>query len=305
MIRGVPVEITDSKKILLIINPIAGKLSTKANRFHVANLFIQNGYQVNLKTTKAKGHATELVLEHALHHDIVVCCGGDGTLNEVISGVMQLGVEIPVGYIPAGTTNDFATSLNLSSRIETAAQAIMQENTKTLDIGCFNGSRYFSYIASFGAFTGSSYSTPQSYKNVIGHMAYILEGVKDIPSIHPYHVKVEANGEIYEDEYIFGAVSNSTSIGGIVKLDALQVDLNDGLLELILVKKPKTPMDLHKIILFLTKKEPNNEMIAFIKTAEATFTMEEATPWTIDGEYEPGGNKVTIKIIPNAIKLLV
>lgn len=305
MIRGVPVLNSDSKKVLLIINPIAGKLSTKASRFQVANLFIQNGFQVDLKTTKAKGHATELVLEHALNHDIIVCCGGDGTLNEVISGIMQLGTPIPVGYIPSGTTNDFATSLNLSSRIETAAQAIMKGNAKTLDIGCFNGSRYFNYIASFGAFTGSSYSTPQSYKNVIGHLAYILEGVKDIPSIHPYHVKVEANGEIYEDDYIFGAVSNSTSIGGIVKLDPSQVDLNDGLLELILVKKPKTPLDLHKIILFLTKKEPKNEMIVFLKTTEATFTMEDPTPWTIDGEYEPGGSSVTIKIIPNAITLMV
>lgn len=298
-------QISDRKKILLIINPIAGKLSTKSSRFQMANLFIQNGYQVDLKTTKAKGHATELVLEHGLQNDIVVCCGGDGTLNEVISGVMRLGVAIPVGYIPAGTTNDFATSLNLSNRTDMAVQAIMMEQKKTLDIGCFNETRYFNYIASFGAFTGSSYSTPQSYKNIIGHLAYILEGVKDIPSIHPYHVKVEANGVCYEDDYIFGAVSNSTSIGGIVKLDAMQVDLNDGLLELILIKRPKTPMDLHKIILFLSKKEYNNEMIVFLKTSEATFTMKEPTSWTIDGEYEPGGTSAKIRIIPSAIALLV
>ena len=293
----------DKKRILLIINPIAGKLSTKASRFRMAELFRKNGYQVDMKSTKAKGHATQLVLEHALDNDIIVCCGGDGTLNEVISGVMQLGVQIPVGYIPAGTTNDFATSLNLSSQIEVAAQTIMAGHKKTLDIGSFNDKRYFNYIASFGAFTGTSYSTPQSSKNMIGHLAYVLEGVKDIPSIHPYHVRVEANGEVYEDDYVFGAVSNSTSIGGIVKLDADQVDLNDGLLELILVKNPKTPLDLHKIILFLSKKENNNDTIVFLKTAEATFTMQEPISWTIDGEYEPGGTSIKIKNIPNAITI--
>ncbi len=297
--------ITDSKKILLIINPIAGKLTTKASRFQMAELFRNNGYQVDLQTTKAKGHATELVLEHGLNNDMVVCCGGDGTLNEVISGIMQLGVKLPVGYIPAGTTNDFATSLNLSKRIEKAAQDIINGQERTLDIGCFNGRRYFNYIASFGAFTGSSYSTPQSYKNIIGHLAYILEGVKDIPNIHPQHVKVEVNNEIYEDDYIFGAVSNSTSIGGIVKLDGSTVDLNDGLLELILVKSPKTAMDLHKIILFLSKKDYNNEMITFLKTQEATFYMDEPTSWTVDGEYEPGGMIAKINIIPNAITLVV
>ena len=224
-------------------------------------------------------------------------------MNEVISGVMQLRVQIPVGYIPAGTTNDFATSLNLSSQIEVAAQTIMAGHKKTLDIGSFNDKRYFNYIASFGAFTGTSYSTPQSSKNMIGHLAYVLEGVKDIPSIHPYHVRVEANGEVYEDDYVFGAVSNSTSIGGIVKLDADQVDLNDGLLELILVKNPKTPLDLHKIILFLSKKENNNDTIVFLKTAEATFTMQEPISWTIDGEYEPGGTSIKIKNIPNAITI--
>lgn len=301
--KEVPMLMKDKKKILLIINPIAGKMSTKASRFRMAELFRKNGYQVNMKSTEAKGHATQLVLDHALENDIIACCGGDGTLNEVISGVMQLGVQIPVGYIPAGTTNDFATSLNLSSRIDVAAETIMAGQKKNIDIGCFNDKRYFNYIASFGAFTGSSYSTPQSSKNIIGHLAYVLEGVKDIPSIHPYHVRVEANGEVYEDDYIFGAVSNSTSIGGIVKLDADQVDLNDGLLELILVKSPKTPLDLHKIILFLSKKESDNEMIVFLKTTEATFTMKEHTSWTIDGEYEPGGTSTKIKIVPDAITI--
>lgn len=294
----------ETKKILLIINPTAGTFYTKSNRLHIVELFQKNGYQVNHQATESKGHATELVLRYGLDNDIIVCCGGDGTLNEVISGVMQLEKKVLIGYIPAGTTNDFASSLHLSKRIEIAAKAIVAGNIRTLDIGNFNSKRYFSYIASFGAFTESSYTTPQSYKNVIGHLAYVLEGVKDIANIRPYHVKVEVNGEIYEDEYIFGAVSNSTSIGGIVKLNANQVDLNDGLFEIILVKNPKTALDFHKILLFLSKKK-DNEMIQFIKTSEATFYMDEPVSWSIDGEYEAGGNKVLIKNVPNAIKLLV
>ncbi|HHU72682.1 MAG TPA: diacylglycerol kinase family lipid kinase [Clostridiales bacterium] len=294
----------DKNKVLLIINPIAGRLNTKASRYQVAKIFRQRGYKVDLQITEAKGHATQIVLDKAKNNDMVVCCGGDGTLNEVISGIMQLDVKLPVGYVPAGSTNDFATSLNIPNKMEDAVEGILSGRTRILDVGCFNNRRYFNYIASFGAFTGTSYSTPQSNKNIIGHLAYVLEGVKDIPNIHPYRVRVKANGEIYEDDYIFVAVSNSTSIGGIVKLDTEVVDLNDGLIELILVKNPKTPMDISKIIVALTKKDYNNEMIAFIKTSEVQFKMKEPVSWTVDGEYEEGGREAVIQIIPNAITLL-
>ena len=175
--------------------------------------------------TKAKGHATNLVLEYGNNFDIIVCSGGDGTLNEVKSGIIKLGKEIILGYITYGTTNDYASSLNISDRMETAAMTIINGQVRTVDIGLFDDKRYFSYIASFGAFTGTSYSTPQSYKNIIGHLAYVLEGMKDIPNIRPYHVKVEAGGQVYEGDYIFGAVSNSLSIGGLLKLDTNRVDL--------------------------------------------------------------------------------
>jgi diacylglycerol kinase (ATP) len=292
------------KKLLLIVNPIAGRLAAKPSTSQLVHLFCEKGYEVTFLETQSKGHATSIVLEYGADHDLVVCCGGDGTLNEVISGVMKLKRRLPVGYIPAGTTNDFANSLNLSYDLEAAAQAIVRGNTRTLDIGAFNGSRYFNYVASFGAFTGTSYSTPQSYKNAIGHFAYILEGMKDLPNIRPYHVRVEANGEVYEDDYIFGAVCNSTSIGGIVKLDSDQVDMNDGLFELLLVKNPKRAIDLHKIWLLLLKKEYNNEMIVFLKAKEANFTMEEPVSWSIDGEYEAGSSKINIRIVPDAVTML-
>jgi YegS/Rv2252/BmrU family lipid kinase len=296
----------DNNKMLFIVNPIAGRIhNTKKKLQGVIKLFKDYGYHVTVKKTTSKGHATALVLEHGNNHDIIICNGGDGTLNEVISGVMRLGRNITIGYIPSGTTNDFASSLNLSDKAETAAKTILCGQPRTLDIGLFGDSRYFSYIASFGAFTGSSYSTPQSYKNLIGHLAYVLDGMKGIPSIRPHHVRVEADGQTYEDDYIFGAVSNSISIGGLLKLDSNKVDLNDGLFEIILVKNPKTPLELSRMLLSISKREYTDKSIQIIKAPEATFYMEEIIPWSIDGEYEAGTNKVKIQNITNAIRIMV
>ena len=292
-------------KMLFIVNPIAGRFHTKNNLQRVIDLFKSHGYNVNMKRTASKGHATELVLKHGSNSDIIVCNGGDGTLNEVVSGVMRLDKRVTIGYIPSGTTNDFASSLNLSDKTEIAAMAIIKGSPRTVDIGLFGENRYFSYIASFGAFTGSSYSTPQSYKNLIGHLAYVLDGMKDIPNIRPHHVRVEADGQTYEGDYIFGAVSNSISIGGLLKLDSSQVDLNDGLFEIILIKNPKTPLELSRMLLSISKKEYNDKLIQLIKAPEATFYMEEAIPWSIDGEFEAGAKKVKIQNITNAINIMV
>ncbi len=296
---------SEGKKVLLIINPIAGKTSGKSSLYRAVDLFGDHGYEVTLQKTAAKGHATSIVMEQGPENDIVVCCGGDGTLNEVVSGMMKMGLKLPLGYIPAGTTNDFASSLKLSYNVNTAVKAIINGRRRPLDIGLFNGNRYFSYIASFGAFTTSSYSTPQSVKNTLGHLAYILEGVKDIPNIKPYHIKLKVGDQLYEDDYIFGAVSNSISIGGMVKLDSKLVDLNDGLFEIILVKNPKTPLDISRIIRAITRKDYSDRMIDFIKASEATFYMEKQLPWSIDGEYDAGGNEVSISNIRGAITLLV
>ena len=296
---------SEGKKILLIVNPIAGKTHSKSDVYRAVDIFTNNGYEVTLQKTEAKGHATNIVMEQGLENDIVVCCGGDGTLNEVVSGMMRLGAELPLGYIPAGTTNDFASSLKLSYNVNNAAKAIMNGRRRPLDIGLFNGSRYFSYIASFGAFTGSSYTTPQSYKNTIGHFAYVLEGVKDLPNIRPYHIRLEVAGRTYEDDYIFGAVSNSISIGGMVKLDSNLVDLNDGLFEIILIKNPRTPLDISRIIRAITKRDYSDKMLEFIKAPEATFYMEKKLPWSIDGEYDAGGKEIRINNIHGAITLLI
>jgi YegS/Rv2252/BmrU family lipid kinase len=296
---------TNNSKMLFIINPVAGRTHSKNNLQHIIELFKSHGYHVSVKKTSYRGHATELVMKHGENHDIIICNGGDGTLNEVISGVMRLGKTINIGYIPSGTTNDFASSLNLSDKIETAAMTILSGKPRKVDIGLFGDNRYFSYIASFGAFTGSSYSTPQSYKNLIGHLAYVLDGMRDIPNIRPHHVRIEANGNTYEGDYLFGAVSNSISIGGLLKLDTNQVDLNDGLFEIILIKNPKTPLDLSRMLLSISKKEYSDKSIQFIKAQEAVFYMDEVIPWSIDGEFEAGMNIVRIQNITNAISIMV
>jgi len=291
--------------MLFIINPVAGRTHPKNCFNNVMELFRSHGYNLTVKKTAARGHATELVLKYGKNYDMIVCSGGDGTLNEVISGVMRLDKKVTIGYIPSGTTNDFASSLNLPDKIETAAMTILNGQPRTVDIGLFGDNRYFSYIASFGAFTGSSYSTPQSYKNLIGHLAYILEGMKDIPNIRPHHVRVEAEGQVYEGDYLFGAVSNSISIGGLLKLDSNKVDLNDGLFEIILIQNPKTLLELSRILLSISKREYNDKLIQFIKAPEATFYMEDPIPWAIDGEYAEGDKKITIKNIANAITIMV
>ena len=296
----------DDSKMLFIVNPIAGRIhNSKNNLQRVIEMFNDYGYRVTMKKTDSKGHATELILKHGKNYDLIVCNGGDGTLNEVISGVMRLERKITLGYIPSGTTNDFATSLNLSDKIETAAKTIIFGQPRTIDIGLFGDKRYFSYIASFGAFTGSSYSTPQSYKNLLGHLAYVLDGMKGIPSIRPHRVRVELDGETYEDDYLFGAVSNSISIGGLLKLDSSEVDLNDGLFEIILVKNPKTPLELSRMLISISKREYKDKSIQLIKAAEVTFYMDEVIPGSIDGEYEAGANKIKIKNINNAISIIV
>ncbi|MBQ3062096.1 MAG: YegS/Rv2252/BmrU family lipid kinase, partial [Clostridia bacterium] len=205
----------ESRKLLLIINPVSGRLKIGASLLDILKVFSDAGYIVTVQTTRAKGDATRLVRELGPGHDLVVLSGGDGTLNEGVEGLMEGGLDIPVGYIPCGTTNDFAASLGIErENLRQAAENIVNGKVNIIDVGLFGRNRYFSYIASFGAFTGTSYSVPQTTKNVLGHLAYVLEGVKEVPNIRPINATVSINGEIIEeDSFIFGSVSNATSIG--------------------------------------------------------------------------------------------
>lgn len=288
--------------ILLIVNPVAGKLRARTALMDVVEVFSAAGLDVNVKLTQARGDARSFA--RAAKRDVydrIVCVGGDGTLNETITGAMESGENIALGYVPLGSTNDFAASLGLSKDVGAAAQAALSGEPHLLDVGDFGGLRNFAYIASFGAFTSTSYSTPQYIKNTFGHLAYLLEGVKDIVNIKAYHMSVEADGQRCEGDYIFGAVANSTSIGGIVKLNSAIVDMSDGLFEMCLMKKPMNPNELTMVLTSIMNSDYENRMFDFIHASEIKFTADEPIAWSLDGEEAMGGNEIVIRNVHNAI----
>ena len=291
------------KRLLLIMNPYAGQKSGKKHLADILESFCKAAFVPTVFMTTGTGNGYMLAKAHTAAADVVVCVGGDGTFNEVVSGVIDSGVDVPIGYIPCGSTNDFASGLKLSKTPLRAAQDILDGTPKTYDIGLFGG-RYFSYVASFGAFTRASYATPQNLKNALGHLAYILEGIKDLPNIRPVHMRIETADTVFEDDYIFGAISNSTSLGGILTIDPDTVDMNDGLFELLLIKYPKTATELNECIRCLQEKNYHSSMLTFHSTNRLNITADKTIDWTLDGEHEPGHEQITVENRHNAFRLI-
>ena len=233
----------------------------------------------------------------------MVCLGGDGTFNEVVSGLLDGGHTTPMGYIPCGSTNDFASSLGLKKTIPAATRAILDGEEHLYDVGMFE-ERHFSYVASFGAFTQASYATSQSIKNALGHLAYVLEGIKEVTKIRSHHVKFEVDDKVIEGDYLFGAISNSTSVGGVLTLDPAMVDMNDGLLELLLVKKPRNPVELTACVTALLKKNYDSPMLEFCSGSRFKITAEPEMDWTLDGEWGKGQEEIVVQNLPSAIRLV-
>ncbi len=271
------------RKMLFILNPMAGQ--RRANRYlpDIIGLYNRSGYQVTVHVTSARGDATRIVKKMADNMDIVVCCGGDGTFNEVMSGMLQKGLKIPIGYIPAGSTNDFAASLKLPTNIMAAARRVVEGTPRKLDVGSF-GDRYFSYIASFGAFTRASYATPQSIKNALGHMAYLLEGIQELSQIRKIHAKLRLDGVPYSDDFLFGSISNSTSVAGILTLDPRQVDMCDGKFEVLLVRAPRDLAEIRECVLALQTQKYNCSAITFQTASHVQIESCQELTWTLDGE---------------------
>ena len=294
------------QRVLLMVNPMAGRQKIRNELIYVVDTLTKAGYETIIYTTQGKDATRDLLAEKDSQFDRVICCGGDGTFNEILSATMHWNKRPILGYIPAGTTNDFAAGLKLPSDIREAAMNIVRGTPHTVDAGLFNTS-YFSYVASFGAFTETSYSTPQNFKNALGHLAYILEGIKEIPAFTSYTVCVEADGQIYKDSYIFGAVSNARSVGGILKISDSLVDLNDGVFEVMMIKMPKTLMDLSAIVTSLTSLNPlkyDPSMFLFLQTKELKITFEQEMVWSLDGERVSGGKEARIACIKDAFKIL-
>ena len=292
------------KKMLFVLNPNAGTRKAAKNLAEILAVFNRADYDVRVYVTACQGDATDAVQRLAPGMDLVVCSGGDGTFNETVSGLQLAGLDIPVGYIPAGSTNDFAISLGLSADILDSAMDIVEGTAVTYDIGLF-GQRHFSYVASFGAFTRASYSTPQNAKNMLGHLAYLLEGIQEISQIRKHHLKVILDGEeVLEDDYLFGAVCNATSVGGVMTLDPKQVDLRDGKFEVLLIRAPKTLQELPECLLNLQKHQYNSAMITF---RTASHILVEADPemcWALDGEKETGHERIEIQNLHNALRIV-
>lgn len=291
------------KKMLFVMNPFAGQKKANKHLPDILTIFCQAGYDVTTHMTSGQGDATNVVQRLGGQMDVVVCCGGDGTLNETITGLLRAGLDTPIGYIPAGSTNDFASSLNLSSNPVQAAKDIVEGVPTTYDVGQF-GNRYFSYVASFGAFTRTSYTTPQSIKNALGHTAYVLSGISEISQIRKEHVRFDVEGEVVEDDFIFGAICNSTSVGGILTLDPKKVDMDDGLFEILLVRTPKNLMELHECIQALQSQEYNCAMITFRSASRVTIYASPEMLWTLDGEREEGHDQVEVRNIHKVIRLM-
>ncbi len=304
------------KNVILIVNPVSGKLKGKAALFSVIEALSAADIVPTVMLTKSRGHAAELAkyaseLNSEGKCDAVLCCGGDGTLNEVLTGLREAHSKMPVGYIPAGTTNDFANGLGLPLEPGEGAKQIAKNlnegNLLNFDVGRFGADRYFSYIASFGAFSSPSYTIPQQMKNDLGYFAYVLGGVNDFFKIKPIRTVVTTSeGKRIIADLAFGAVSNTRSVGGVVKLAENEVDMCDGLFEVVLVTMPKNPAELAEIANAVMRSDLHHcKHIKFFRTRRLVFEMEKGTPWTLDGEKALCPGKITVTNIPRAANLIL
>ena len=291
------------RKLLFLVNPNAGQRRVNKSLTDIIGIFNEGGYEVTVFLTNGPGNGTQIVQERAADYDLVVCAGGDGTLNETITGVLRAGADCPVGYIPCGSTNDFASTLKLSVDVVQAAKDIMMGAPVEYDVGRWDD-RYFVYIASFGAFTRVSYTTPQNLKNALGHLAYVLSGIQELPQIRNIPMALELDGQVLDGEYLFGAVSNSTSVGGVFTLDASQVDLRDGKFEVILVRMPRDMAELTQCATALQNHTYDCAAITFRSVSRLKVHQDPALLWTLDGERAEGADVVEIENLHRAVRLV-
>ena len=288
--------------MLFVFNPKAGKGKIKTHLLDIVDIFSSHDYEIIIRSTQAPRDAYEKAKEYANSVDMIVCSGGDGTLDEVVTGIMEAESSVPIGYIPAGSTNDFANSLFMPKNMTKVAEMIMEEELYHCDIGRFN-QKTFAYVAAFGLFTDVSYETDQDLKNVLGHVAYVLEGVKRLFDIKSYHIKVTSDEVQAEDDFIVGMITNSRSVGGFKNLTGKNVDMNDGLFEVTLIVHPKNPLQLQEIITALVMAEDNTDMIYSFKTKKLTIESDEEVPWTLDGEFGGDHSYVDIENRHKALNL--
>lgn len=292
------------KDMLFIYNPKAGKAQIRNHLVDILDVFVKSGYEVTVYPTQARGDAIKKTRRKKDKYDIVVCSGGDGTLDEAFTGMMQCKKRVPIGYIPAGSTNDFATSLGLSKNMVQAAEDIVSGENFAVDVGVFNDD-VFAYIAAFGLFTEVTYETDQQIKNVLGHVAYLLEGMKRLATIKTYRLKVMVGEKIIEDEFIFGMITNSHSVGGFQRITGNNVELDDGEFEVTLIKKPQNPIELNRVMAALVDRDIDAECMYCFKAGEVRIESEEEVSWTLDGEFGGSHKDVTVKNLHKSLEIRV
>jgi len=292
------------KKMLFIFNPRSGKGQIRNKLVDILDIFTKAGYELTVHVTQRQGDAREAAYRYGKNKDLVVCSGGDGTLNETISGLMKLSQYPELGYIPAGSTNDFASSLKISKDMLKAADAAVSGQSCPIDIGGFCEDQYFIYIAAFGAFTEVSYLTPQDKKNVLGHQAYMLEGMKSLTSIKSYSMRVECDELTLEGEFIFGMITNTISVGGFKGLVTQDVALDDGEFEVLLIRSPKTALDFTNIINYMFLKEEPNEYVHKFRTRSLKLISDEPIDWVLDGEFGGAKREVSITNLEKKIHIM-
>ena len=293
------------KRILFVYNPKAGKAKIRNKLSDIIDVFARSGYSIVVHPTQGQGDAREVVKNREKGaYDLIVCSGGDGTLDEVVAGMMQTQEHLPVGYIPAGSTNDFAKSLGISSNMVAAAETIVKGRVFSCDIGRFNEG-LFVYVAAFGMFTEVSYATDQQMKNMLGHMAYLLEGVKSLSTIKSYVMRIESEEEIIEGDFIFGMVTNSISVGGFKNITGKDVELDDGKFEVLLVKRPVTYVELDNTVASLVVPKFDAQCIQYLKTSCLRIYSKEKISWTLDGEFGGEHKEVVIENLQKVLPIIV
>lgn len=293
-----------NKKMLFVYNPKSGRALIRNKLADILDIFAAAGFEMTVIPTRAHDEARVVVAERAEGYDLVVCSGGDGTLDEIVTGMIQSGFQTPIGYIPSGSTNDFGKSLSISKNMLRAAETVVQGVNFPCDYGRFNKD-IFVYIAAFGLFTDVSYETGQEIKNVLGHMAYLLEGMKRLSSVRTCHMKVRWEQNEVEEDFIFGMITNSISVGGFKNITGRNVKLDDGVFEVTLIKSPKNPVELSNIMISLLNRDIDTDTMYCFRTAELELESEEPVAWTLDGENGGRHKRVKIQNVCQGIEIRV
>ena len=293
------------KKMLFIYNPRAGKSQIRSNLLDMIDIFVKAGYEVTAYPTQAQGDGIKAVTERQIgYYDMIACSGGDGTLDEVVTGMMQCEKRLPIGYVPAGTTNDFAGSLGIPRSMEKAARVIVDGRSFRCDVGGFN-ENIFVYIAAFGLFTDVSYETRQDMKNVLGHMAYVLEGMRKLSKVKSYAMKVTSGDRAIEGDFIFGMITNSLSVGGFKKITGDNVKLDDGVFEVTLIRRPGNPVELNTIMAAMVNRNIDTDLMECFTASELQIESAEDIAWTLDGEFGGRHSRVEIQNYKQALEIRV